>query len=341
MGDQLEDDFDEDHGINNYATYDDDENDDHSLASEEDDGESDGDEGTGGEAQLKLRKKMKRKQKFDEMKLKKKQRLEEENNSTLPASPSPGSSAPVGALTSEDQYRLCSTNCPPSPSFDFHLTPQNFLDLSSITTPQSKSTKKNSFVTAMELGIPSFRQLVKGSPTAGASGVGAPTVVVICAAAKRAADVINLISKDIKCKIGKLFAKHFKVQDQVTALQQGHFPIVVGTPNRLSKLMELGALTLSETRLILVDLEMDAKAFSVLTLPEVCEDFYQLLCAPAVVQELCHLQFSLIRQSPEELEAMAAAEKKNKGPMATNKNKKKHQPPKRVGFNKRKTSNAS
>jgi hypothetical protein len=338
MGDQLEDDFDADQGINNYAAYDDDDDDEddaeeQSLA-DDSESEEDGGEGGGKEDQQKFLKKIKRKQKFTEMKLKKKQRLEEENN-TLPSSStslSTSSSSPVGALSSEDQYRLCSTNCPPSPSFHFHLTPQNFLDLSSSSSSsKSQSSKKNSFVTAMEFGIPSFRQMIKATTTTGAPG--APTVVVICAAAKRAADVINFISKDVKCKIGKLFAKHFKVQDQVTALQQ-HFPIVVGTPHRLSKLMELGALTLTDTRLILIDLEMDAKAFSVLTLPGVCEDFYQLLCCPGVVEELRHLQFSLIRQSSEELEAMVAAEKKKKkGPL-----KKKNQSPKRVGFNKRKPS---
>lgn len=52
----------------------------------------------------------------------------------------------------------------------------------------------------------------------------------------------------LKCKIAKLFAKHFKVQDQVDLLSKQYFPVAVGTPNRLSKLVELGALSLSRVK---------------------------------------------------------------------------------------------
>ena len=52
----------------------------------------------------------------------------------------------------------------------------------------------------------------------------------------------------LKCKIAKLFAKHFKVQDQIDLLSKQYFPVAVGTPNRLSKLIELGALSLSRVK---------------------------------------------------------------------------------------------
>ena len=52
----------------------------------------------------------------------------------------------------------------------------------------------------------------------------------------------------LKCKIAKLFAKHFKVQDQIDLLSKQYFPVAVGTPNRLSKLVELGALSLSAVK---------------------------------------------------------------------------------------------
>lgn len=54
----------------------------------------------------------------------------------------------------------------------------------------------------------------------------------------------------LKCKIAKLFAKHFKVQDQIDLLSKQYFPVAVGTPNRLSKLIELGALSLSRVKVI-------------------------------------------------------------------------------------------
>lgn len=52
----------------------------------------------------------------------------------------------------------------------------------------------------------------------------------------------------LKCKIAKLFAKHFKVQDQIDLLSKQYFPVAVGTPNRLAKLVELGALSLCRVK---------------------------------------------------------------------------------------------
>ena len=62
--------------------------------------------------------------------------------------------------------------------------------------------------------------------------------------------VISVSSPEIglKCKIAKLFAKHFKVQDQIDLLSKQYFPVAVGTPNRLAKLVELGALSLSRVK---------------------------------------------------------------------------------------------
>lgn len=56
------------------------------------------------------------------------------------------------------------------------------------------------------------------------------------------------IHAGLKCKIAKLFAKHFKVQEQIELLSKQYFPVAVGTPNRLSKLVELGALSLSRVK---------------------------------------------------------------------------------------------
>lgn len=47
-----------------------------------------------------------------------------------------------------------------------------------------------------------------------------------------------------------MFAKHFKVQDQIDLLSKQYFPVAVGTPNRLAKLVELGALSLSRVKVI-------------------------------------------------------------------------------------------
>jgi hypothetical protein len=121
--------------------------------------------------------------------------------------------------------------------------------------------------------------------------VGNPLVVIVCSGARAAASVINGISKDMKCKIGKLFAKHFKIKDQVEALKYA-FPIVVGTPNRLSKLISLGSLSLRSTKLVVVDVSKDAKDFSILTMPEVSEDFYTLFVSD-ILPNVNNLKISL------------------------------------------------
>ena len=61
------------------------------------------------------------------------------------------------------------------------------------------------------------------------------------------------------CKVGKLFAKHFKVEEQRADLATRRLAAAVGTPNRLAKLADLGALRLDRLRLIAVDVHLDAK----------------------------------------------------------------------------------
>ena len=56
-----------------------------------------------------------------------------------------------------------------------------------------------------------------------------------------------------------------------------HFTIVVGTPNRLNKLFELGALSFHQTKLFIFDLARDAKSFDLLTLPSITTDVWQLV----------------------------------------------------------------
>ena len=56
-----------------------------------------------------------------------------------------------------------------------------------------------------------------------------------------------------------------------------HFPVVVGTPNRLNKLFELGALSFHQGKLFIFDLAKDAKSFDLLTLPSITADVWQLV----------------------------------------------------------------
>jgi protein CMS1 len=77
--------------------------------------------------------------------------------------------------------------------------------------------------------------------------MGAPTLLFVTGAALRAADVTRVLrSKKLRgekgADVAKLFAKHFKLKEQVTFLQKNKVGSAVGTPGRIGKLLcETGA----------------------------------------------------------------------------------------------------
>lgn len=107
---------------------------------------------------------------------------------------------------------------------------------------------------------------------------GSPLILVIANSAIRASTLVNTISKSCKVLVGKLFAKHFKVHDQVDALSTKYFPICVGTSARLSTLYEIGALKLNSMTLLIVDDVRDAKDFCCYKGPtQNTDDFFKFL----------------------------------------------------------------
>ena len=69
---------------------------------------------------------------------------------------------------------------------------------------------------------------------------------------------------------------------------------MIGTPNRLRKLIEIGALQLSRLQVVLLDYTNDQKNYNLVTLAEVKTDFYELLYGP-IHKERNHLKIALIR----------------------------------------------
>ena len=61
------------------------------------------------------------------------------------------------------------------------------------------------------------------------------------------------------CRIGKLFAKHFKVAEQQDFLAMQPVCLAVGTPHRLLALAKSASLKLDKLKLILIDVQLDAK----------------------------------------------------------------------------------
>jgi protein CMS1 len=246
------------------------------LSDDDDDDLGSDDVGAAGLA--KREKKEKKKRKFNEMKEKK-----------ISALSSQSSEPVVDVIGADSQFELYLQHKGPNVPMDF--SEDNFLTLPS----RSSTGEGNRFISTIDMSFASRADLLRAPDTA-EEGCCSPLVLVICSGARRGCDVINALSQNFKCKIGKLFAKHFRIQDQIEILKSTHFPLAVGTPNRLHKLVEMGALSLSQTVLVIVDLCEDVKGFNVMNLCDTKGDFYNFMstyCSP----EKDHLKIACIKDN--------------------------------------------
>ncbi|KAK7857059.1 protein cmss1 [Quercus suber] len=79
----------------------------------------------------------------------------------------------------------------------------------------------------------------------------------------------------VNCHAVKLFSKHMKVEEQVSLLKN-RVNIASGTPSRIKKLIDIEALALSRLAVILLDIHPDVKGYSLFTLPQVRDEFWDL-----------------------------------------------------------------
>jgi protein CMS1 len=107
---------------------------------------------------------------------------------------------------------------------------------------------------------------------------GTPRLIYLCSSAIRCVDVIRTMrSLGPKVKIGKLFAKHLKLQDQLDFLKKNKISAAVGTPNRVLKLIQEGALNLDGLDFVLLDTShKDKKEMHIFDLPEVAQEIKAL-----------------------------------------------------------------
>ncbi|KAF9318503.1 hypothetical protein BG003_011147 [Podila horticola] len=107
---------------------------------------------------------------------------------------------------------------------------------------------------------------------------GAPVVLIVSASGVRCVDVIRSLPLFAEAaKVGKLFAKHLKVPEQVYFLENTATHICVGTPNRIDKLVADGALHLGRLELVLLDCHRDAKRRTLLDIQEIRVDLFKML----------------------------------------------------------------
>ncbi|KAL6652963.1 hypothetical protein ACP70R_011888 [Stipagrostis hirtigluma subsp. patula] len=119
-------------------------------------------------------------------------------------------------------------------------------------------------------------ELCGGKLVEGEIGVGSPALLVISSAALRSLELLRGLKKFTKeCRAVKLFAKHLKVEEQV-AMLNARVNIACGTPSRIKKLIDMEALSLSRLKLVVLDMQRDAKSFTLFTLPQVSIEFWDL-----------------------------------------------------------------
>ncbi|GMN59657.1 hypothetical protein TIFTF001_028751 [Ficus carica] len=105
---------------------------------------------------------------------------------------------------------------------------------------------------------------------------GSPAILVISSSAMRSIELLRgLQSLTKECPAVKLFSKHMKVEDQVSLLKN-RVNIASGTPSRIKKLIDIEALGLSRLAVILLDVRPDVKGYSLFTLPQVRDEFWEL-----------------------------------------------------------------
>ena len=221
----------------------------------------------------KEKKKAKRKAKLLEVKAKKKKKLEEEANENSGAVPYSLSAVPLSTV--KEQLALFS-NCQPRRKEDgsqaIHLEENAFLDPSSYNGKHAAKWKSSPFTMAVAAALPSLEALHHSSDE-----MGCPRVLVCCAGALRASHTLNSMSAHLKCAHAKVWSKHFKVPAQVEALGKKPYPIAVGTPARVAKLFEVGALDARRLQLVILDMAQNQKNFHLLSLPDTQQDTYSLI----------------------------------------------------------------
>ncbi|XP_073046664.1 uncharacterized protein [Primulina eburnea] len=105
---------------------------------------------------------------------------------------------------------------------------------------------------------------------------GNPALLIISLSALRSLELLRELRPLTKdCHAAKLFSKHMKVEEQVSMLKN-RVNIASGTPSRIKKLIDMEALGLSRLAVIVLDMHTDVKGYSLFTLPQVRNEFWDL-----------------------------------------------------------------
>ncbi|KAL1835463.1 hypothetical protein VTJ49DRAFT_6672 [Mycothermus thermophilus] len=123
---------------------------------------------------------------------------------------------------------------------------------------------------------------------------GSPHTLIVAAAGLRAADLVRHVKLAVRKfqkkgnPVSKLFAKHFKLEEQVSFLQKTRTGIAVGTPQRLIDLIENDALSLENLKRVVVDAShIDQKKRGIADMRETMMPLARLLCMRDLKERIC------------------------------------------------------
>ncbi|KAJ8314892.1 hypothetical protein KUTeg_007042 [Tegillarca granosa] len=123
--------------------------------------------------------------------------------------------------------------------------------------------------------LPKWKKLTKSELPPGS-----PLLLIITSSAIRAVQLNREIQdfKGEEAKCAKLFAKHFKLEEQKKYLAKQICHMGIGTPNRLQALLKDNSLHLKNVKTIVVDWNWrDIKSKRLIDIPEIKKDFMMLL----------------------------------------------------------------
>lgn len=154
---------------------------------------------------------------------------------------------------------------------------ESFKDTCMVELIRDQATNKRTLGDHLKVAFgSSWKDLCKNHLEAGKVEPGHPALIVISSSALRSLELLRelrLFTKE--CPAAKLFSKHMKIEEQVSFLKN-RVNIACGTPNRIKKLIDMEALGLSRLAVVVLDMQMDVKGYSLLTLPQVREEVWDL-----------------------------------------------------------------
>ncbi|XP_047457899.1 protein CMSS1 isoform X2 [Mugil cephalus] len=164
------------------------------------------------------------------------------------------------------------------------LVTQHFSDKRSVIEQEELKLQNSSFLTSNDLThslssylkqvCPKWAKIQKQH-----TEKGSVVMLIVCSSALRAIELIKqLTTFKGEARAMKLFAKHIKIEEQVKLLQKGVTHIGVGTPGRISALIENEGLNLQTLRYLVLDWNWrDQKLRRMVDVPEIKLDVMKLL----------------------------------------------------------------